>query len=308
VKQPKIIFYSFLISLFLFACQTEIEVKIPEYYNKLVVEGYIENDEYPIVMLLRSTPYFSTMNIDVLMDSVLISDAIVTVTADNGESEILQLDFVEESPLMIAYTGKTLKGALNMGYTLKIEWNNKVYTSYTKIFNTFDLDSVWFQSISARYDSSANLRIQMTDKATQTQYYQFKVKVTNSKFQDRVWINTIPAAFDNIVFRGQTFNYEIIRGSPSMLFMPEMSEEDRRDYLRMDYRLGDTVYMKYGQIDFDAYSFWLSASSEITFGQNPFMNPSPIYSNIKCNTGEKALGVWSGLAAKTVRLVFPENK
>ena len=295
--------------LLLLSCQTEIEVKIPQYYNKLVVEGYIENDEYPMVILTRSTPYFATMDLATLMDSVLISNAKVTVTADNGESETLQLELTEESPILIAYQGKTLKGKLNMGYTLKIEWNDKVYTSYTKILNTIDIDSVWFQKMSQNpKDSSANLRIQMTDKGVHAQYYQFKVKVKNPKFQDKVWINTIPAAFDNIVFMGQTFNYEILRGSPSTLFMPEMSEEARRNYMRMDYRLGDTVYMKYGQLDYDAYLFWYSAGSEIIFGQNPFMNPTPISSNIKCKTdpNEKALGVWSGLAAKIVRLEFVE--
>ena len=158
-------------------------------------------------------------------------------------------------------------------------------------------------------DSIANLRIWMTDDGKPNNYYQFMVKksyVFNDKpFSDRLWVSTIPAAFDNSPFRGIGFNYEIIRGSPSPFFLPpDMDEQERRRYFRMDYRLGDTVYLKYARLEESAYRFWQSAGGEITFGQNPFMSPTPIISNIKCNTGEKCLGAWCGSAAKEVVLIF----
>jgi hypothetical protein len=143
----------------------------------------------------------------------------------------------------------------------------------------------------------------MTDDGRPENYYQFKVKIHCKDFQDRVWITTIPAAFDNSPFKGINFNYEIIRGAPS-IFMPEMDEKERRRYFRGNYRRGDTVYMKYARLDYDAYRFWQSANDELTFGQNPFMSPTPIISNIKCNTGEKCLGVWSGAAKKEVMMIL----
>jgi len=300
--------FFYLMTILLFSCQTEIEVKAPEYYNKLVVEGYIENDEYPVVSLYRSAPYFSTMSLEYLVNNVLVRDAKVFVTSSKGETQELFLNMIPdvEAPLFFAYKGTCFKGELNTTYTLRIELDDKVYTSETKILSTFDLDSTYFvpRFGHTEIDSVANLRIKMKDNGQGGNYYQFKVKIHCKEFYDRLWITTIPAAFDDSPFKGQTFNYEIIRGAPSTVFMPEMTEKERRRYLRGNYRVGDTVYMKYALLDKSAYLFWQSASGELTFGQNPFMSPTPIISNIKCNTGEKCLGVWCGAAKKEMRLIL----
>ena len=141
-------------------------------------------------------------------------------------------------------------------------------------------------------------RKRQTDDGQPDNYYQFKVKIHNEDFQDRLWITTIPAAFDNSPFKGTSFNYEIMRGAPSTIFMPEMTEREMRRYMRMNYRTGDTVYLKYARLDYGGFRFWLSANGELTFGQNPFMSPTPIVSNIQSSTGERCLGVWCGAAAQ----------
>ena len=291
--------------LLLSACQTEIDVKVPDYYNKIVVEGYIENGEYPIVSLYRSVPYFSEMSLDYLLKSVIISDARVYVTSSKGETQELFMAADPQAPLFFAYKGRGFKGEFNTSYTLRIELDGKTYTSETSILNSFDLDSVYFAPTFGKteIDSVANLRIKMKDNGQADNYYQFKVKIHCKEFADRLWVTTIPAAFDNSPFRGQEFNYEIIRGAPSIL-LKEMSDQERRHYFRGNYRVGDTVYMKYARLDESAFRFWLSANGELTFGQNPFMAPEPIISNIKCNTGEKCLGVWCGSAAKEIMMVL----
>ena len=291
-----------------FSCQTEIEVKIPTYYNKLVVEGYIENGEYPMVSLYRSAPYFSTMSMKYLMDSVIIRDAQVFIITEQGEMHKLSEILSPQAPLFYAYSTRAFKGELNHSYKLRIEWNDKVYTSETKILDTFELDSVAFVPTFGRteIDSIANIRIWMTDNGQSGNYYQFKVKIhcKDKGFPDRLWITTIPAAFDNSPFFGQSFNYEIIRGAPSAIFMPNMTDKEMRRYLRGNYRRGDTVYMRYSRLDYASFNFWSSISGELTFGQNPFMSPTPVLSNILCNTGEKCLGVWCGSASKEIVMIL----
>jgi len=308
MKKTYLLFFALVLLL---SCQTEIDVNVPTYYNKIVVEGYIENDQYPVVSLYRSIPYFSTMTMDYLRDSVIIKDAKVTITSSRGETQQLVFMPSVQAPLFFAYTTNSFmegsfKGELNTSYTLTIEWDDKIYTSTTSILNTFDLDSVAFVPRFGRteIDSIANLRIWMTDNGQSDNYYQFKVKIHCEEFRDRLWITTIPAAFDNSPFRGQSFNYEIIRGAPSTIFMPEMSERELRRYLRGNYRIGDTVYLKYARLDYGSFRFWQSANGELTFGQNPFMSPTPIISNITSSTGEKCLGVWCGSAAKIERLIL----
>jgi len=306
IKKMKNIYLLIFPVLLFFSCQTEIEVKVPTYYNKMVVEGYIENGEYPMVSLYRSAPYFSTMTLDYLLDSIVITNAKVFVSSSKGETHELFLMPSYQAPLFLAYTSFAFKGELNTSYSLRIEWDGKVFTSETSILNTFDLDSVFFvpRFGHTEIDSVANLRIIMTDNGQDAQYYQFKVKIECPQFQDRLWITTIPAAFDNSPFKGQTFNYEIIRGAPSTVFMPEMDEQELRRYLRSNFRVGDIVHLKYARLDESAFRFWNSANGEITFGQNPFMSPAPIISNISCNKGEKCLGVWCGAAKKEVVMIL----
>lgn len=288
-------------------CQTEIDVTPPDYYNKIAVEGYIEIGKEPVVSIHRSVPYFSDIDFNTLMNEVFIQDAVVTVTSEDGESEVLTLQMTEDSPLFIAYKGSQLKGKPNTTYHLKIELDGKVYTSETRILEPFDLDSLFFVQIDELYnDSTANLRFAITDNPAQTNYYQFRVKVHNKLFRDRTWVNTLPAVFDDIVISGTSFEYELIRATPSMLFMNFDNEEALNAYMSFTYHVGDTVLVNYSQIDYDAYRFWTTANSDIMMGQNPFTNPIPIESNIQCNNGEEVLGVWCGYAGRTDTLIFAE--
>jgi len=312
MKPHLLLFFSLILFI---SCQTEIDVTLPDYYNKIVVEGYIENGEYPMVSLYRSSPYFSTMSLEYLMDSIVIRDAKVFVSSSKGETQELFLNLFPnpQAPLFFAYTGRGFKGEINTSYTLRIEWNEKVYTSETTILTPFNLDSVYFAPTfgQTQIDSVANLRISMTDDGAPDNYFQFKVKIycrevqgAGTGFYDRLWVPTIPCAFDNSPFKGVSFNYEIVRGSPSTIFMPEMTEKERRQYMRGNYRIGDTVYLKCARLDEPGFRFWQSAGGEITFGQNPFMSPTPVISNIKCNTGEKCLGVWCGMASIEEMLIL----
>jgi len=287
------------------SCQEEIEIEIPEYKNKLVVEGFIENDAYPMVIITKSIPYFSTLDPSVLFNEVIIKDAIVTVTSSTGESERLSLVYSEDSPIYFAYVGDSLKGECNKKYTLKIEWENKIYSATTSIVNTFDLDSIWFStSAEILEDSMSTIRLLLTDNPITKDYYRFLVKVHGKNLTDRLWVYTLPLVFDDGTFNGNTLNYELLRGTPSSIYASTMSEEELAEYYRLTYRPGDTVYVKYSLMDYNSYRFWSTASAEITFGQNPVMSTAPIYGNVICSSGEEVLGSWCGYASKQDTLIY----
>ena len=67
-------------------CQREIDLKLPEYQPKLVIEGTIENGQPAMVMISKSIPYFKQVTFNYLMDSVLITNnqARVFVTSETG--------------------------------------------------------------------------------------------------------------------------------------------------------------------------------------------------------------------------------
>lgn len=288
----------FLLSLILSACQKEISLELPDYEKKLVVEGFVVNGEHPTVIISRSIAYLSDINIDTLKNNILVNDAVVTVTSSKGDTEVLKYKMSADSPIGFAYVADNMVGEFGVDYSLNIEWRGNYYSSKTSVLSPFQLDSVW---LALHGDSSSTIRIILSDDHSKTDYYHFAVKVYCDKFTDRQWVTSIPVTFDDGTFNGQTFNYEIMRGNPSAIFLPEMSEEESREYFRMTFRPGDTVILRSSAIDYNSYRFWSSAGSDIIFGQNPFLSPAPIISNIN---GDDVLGVWCGFAAQYDTLIF----
>lgn len=307
---------------FLVSCQTEIDITLPDYQDKLVVEGYIETGKPPMVILSKSMPYFSEYDFAVsdddlafyiamlltnpdtlstLLGDKFITNAKITVTSSKGESEELKFGFTPEAPLFFAYMGENIIGEEHTEYDLKIEWDNKEYEAKTTIPQCFRPDSMWFFAMN---DTISTLRIIINDNPATQDNYQFKVKVNSEKLNDRIWVYTVPSVFDDKTFNGLTFNFELLRASPSSLFVGGMSDEERSEYYRPYYRAGDKVTVSSTLMDHTSYRFWATAGSEITFGQNPFMSPPPIESNIYCSTGEKVLGAWCGFATTIDTLVF----
>ena len=299
-----ILFLAF--STLFFSCETEIDVSLPSYQNEMVVEGWIELGESPKVSLYKSLPYLSDINLNTLYNQIIIQNAVVTVTSEDGESEILQLVQSNDAPLYWYYTGTTLKGKLNTQYTLSIDWNNHLYSSTTLIPDTFTMDSLWLQKFEGfDVDTLGILRLKWQDDPSQKNYYMFRVKVANKLYSDRTWLTSFPIAIDDIAFTGRPYTLDILRIGTSSLYMPSnISDDDEWSYNRPYYELGDTIYLKSSVIDFPSYKFWTSAQGSLYFGDNPFANPPKIYSNITSSTGAKCLGAWIGGATTTRTIIF----
>ena len=292
-----------MILLLIYSCETDIDLDLPEYKEKIVVEGIIENGKPPMVLITKSIPYFSEINSAEMLEKLIINDAKVTITSDKGELEVLTYGVHADSPLFFAYTGFSLKGTCDTRYKLTIEYADKTYESETYIPNTFELDSIWIAKLRPE-DTTATVRVLLNDDGASRDYYQFKVKVKGNGLNDRLWAFTLPLTFDDATFNGLVFNYEILRATPSSLYAAALSDEEKRKYWRGDYRVGDTIYVKRSLMDYDSYRFWSTAMSEISFGQSTFMSPPPIQGNIKCNTGEHVLGSWCGFASKEDTVYF----
>ena len=292
-----------LLGMIFTQCQKEIEVELPDYERKIVIEGSIENGQPAMVIVSRSVPYFSTIDIETLMNDVFIRDAEVTVTSSTGQTEQLTFTLNPESPIYMAYTGQSLLGEPGKSYTLTVRYKDKEYTATTSMREPIRLDSAWLAFLDAN-DTMPTSRIQLTDPANTHDYYMFRIKVHGKKLHDRLWVTSMPVAFDDATFNGQTVNYEILRANPSSLFMAEMTDEEKEEYYRITYRKGDTIYLKTSSIDYDAFQYWSAMTYELAVGQNPFMSPAPIPCNI---SGENVIGNWTAFASTVDTMYYPEG-
>ena len=296
----------FCLPLVFMGCQQEIEVDLPDYEPKIVVEGTIENGKPAMVILSKSISYFAHIDLNYLLNNVFIRDAEVYVTSSDGETERLMFQYCADSPVYFAYCGNNIRGKENTTYTLTINYEGQTYKATTTIPHTFDLENLWFSSISEyiNADTMRTIRIQMTDNPSEENYYAFQLKVSCPSFKDRLWVSTVPIAFDDKTLNGITFNYELERYGYSTMFSYMMSEEERQSQRRITFRPGDTVYVKHSQMDYNSYRFMLTGGTEAIMGTNPFTNPAPVISNIE---GENALGAWCGFASKIDTLVWPDT-
>ena len=283
-------------------CQKEIEVNLPDYERKIVIEGSIENGQPAMVIVSRSVPYFSSIDLETLMKDVFITDAEVIVTSSTGETEQLFFSLNPESPIYMAFTGRTLLGEPGKSYTLTVRYDGKEYSATSTMEEPVRLDSAWL-SFRDENDTMPTSRIQLTDRAASHDYYMFRIKVHGKKLHDRLWVTSMPVAFDDATFNGQTVNYEILRANPSSLFMAEMSDEEQAEYYRITYRHGDTVYLKTSMIDYNAFQYWSAMTYELAVGQNPFMSPAPVPCNL---SGENVIGNWTAFASTVDTMYYPD--
>ncbi len=297
---------SVLMAALLFgACETEIDVDLPDYGSKLVIEGTIENGQPAIVTLTNSIPYFQELNMEYIQNNLLVQDAEVIVTSSDGERDSLILQFCPDAPLFLAYVSPNLRGRENTTYTLTVRSKGKEYHATTTIPHTFDIDSAWFSHLSdiLNKDTMRTVRIQLTDDPAESSYYSFAVKVACPKFTDRLWVSPVPVAFDDKTFSGITFNFELERYGITMLHTLGMSEAQSEAAKRLTFRPGDTVYVKCSLMDYNSYRFMITGGTEAIMGTNPFLNPAPVVSNIE---GENVLGAWCGFAS-TFKRIFWED-
>lgn len=257
------------------SCQDPLEIDIRNYENKLVADGWIEHNQYPVVVLTKSASYFSTI------DSASLRNLVATrakVTVSDGEKEevlTLKKNTLFYPPYI--YQGTEIKGEAGKKYFLTIEADGKKYEAVTSIPQSTQIDSLWF-SIKAGDDSLRLLQGRFTDNGATEDYYRV---FTMRKGKDSKFVPVYLSAIGDQFFNGQSFTFSLLRGSESL--------SDTKDDVY--FRKGDTVMVKLCTIDRTHFDFWRTLERELYVTGNPFSSSG---NEIKSNISGGALGVWGG--------------
>lgn len=129
------------VCLFL-SCEKEVNINLNSGDPKLVIDGQIETNGYPFVVLTKSVGYFSKIDLATLENN-FAHNAIITIS-DGSSSIRLKEYFIDtgfnggnkfsfysiDTADVIAFN---FKGQAEKHYSLKVEFEGKVYTSSTKI-------------------------------------------------------------------------------------------------------------------------------------------------------------------------------
>lgn len=301
--------------LFFSSCEKDIEIELPEFAPGLVVEGRIESEQPPFIILTKSMGYFEATDINSFLNS-FVHDAKVSVSSDGknyplpelclndlpagfkplaasflgiDESDLAGINYcIYTVPIAELFTGNFLKGEVGKAYSLTIESEGKTYTATTKIPELVPLDSVWF-SLDGEDTVYGFAWGQLTDPDTLGNSYRWAAKRINTRPdgspKDGEFVHSMGSAFNDEFVNGKSFEFGYDRGHrPSE--EGEKEEGERQHF----YKLDDTIVIKFSTIEKPVMDFIRKYETETWTNGNPFASPSSIPTNIKGG----AFGLWAG--------------
>ncbi|HMZ73028.1 MAG TPA: DUF4249 domain-containing protein [Saprospiraceae bacterium] len=308
MKQQSIFVLLILAITSLSSCEEEFIPEISSEPAQIVVEGYIEAGEGalpPFVILTRSTPFFSEFSQDTWSKlfvhdaKVVVNDGVkdyvlneicsddLTPEMKKNLSTLLGVDLDSSGIDFCAYLDLSfgLKGKEGGSYRLSVHADGQMLDAVTSIPQRVGLDTVWFEQPPGEpSDTLRRMLCYITDPGDQTNYYRFLTKTNNQPF----------ASGSNSVVDDKLFN-----GIKFKVHLPRRSQRNEKfDPVSYGlYRVGDTAYVKWANIDKSHFDFW----STLEFNKNN-QGPFSSYTRTKTNING-GLGIWGGYYVNIYKLI-----
>jgi hypothetical protein len=265
------------ILVLLYSCEKDIKIDIPAAKEKIVVEGWIDLNDHPIVMLTKNLPFFGTID-STMLANLIVQDATVIVS-DGITNDTLKKTFNPYYFPPLFYSDTKITGVAGRTYSLTIKAEGKILTATTTILPPIPLDSVWFK-VEPNHDSLGYVWASFKDPVQPGNYYRlFEKRLT----KDKIFIPVLSSVYEDRFFNGESFVFSMMRGITT-------NTSSTPDPAEGYFKIGDSIVIKACSINKTQYDFWRSAENEIYGGGNPFVNPSQIPTNISGG----GLGIWGG--------------
>ena len=297
----KIIGIVFLLG-FTSSCTKEVQIDIPGFEEKIVIDGRIETNLPPIVLISKSKEIYAPTDVDAFMNG-FISDAVVTMS--DGTNTV-QLDVICSDDLppgteeiaaamlgipadqlanysICAYTtmDSNFWGEVGKSYTLTVSHEGQQYVAKTAILNPTPLNKTFWKPEPNLVNHGFSWA-ELSDPANVFDAYFWEVRRLDGENSDGNFKTVYSPATDDEFFDGLTFEF----------WYENPYGRDMADSVRFMYERGDTVIIKMSKIDRDAYEYFEKKYMQLQTAGNPFASPTSIPSNF--NNG--ALGVWAGFS------------
>ena len=278
-------------------CEKTLNIQPDKQATKLVVEAQIENAQAPVVFLSNSLDYFSEIDTAKLSNSYIHG---AKVTMDDGNrvytlkeytvvlptgNKIFYYSTSQTSPLT------TLVGAAGKKYVLGIETGGQVYQSSTTIpVLSKKIDSLWWKKAPNNPDTTkAVLMSRVTDPPGYGNYIRYFTKVNRDDYYPG--FNSV---FDDQIIDGKTYEIQVDKG----VSKNEAVKREDHGY----FKRGDTVTVRFCNIDKASFDFWRTWEFTYQSVGNPFSSPGKVLGNIT-NGG---LGAFYGYSAQYKSLIIPK--
>ena len=290
------IIWALLLIVSLTACEKNIDFNLKNAENLLVVDGNIENDRPPVIVLTKSLNFFSTVNPALLLNSfvrnadVTISNGIKTHRLKEYATQLSPGSIIYSYSIDSANLATAFVGAFNTTYTLNINADGKAYTATTTIpLLSKKPDSLWWKPAPLSKDTSnVIMMVKVTDPPGLGNYGRYFTKKNSGLF-----LPGENSAFDDQVIDNTTYEVRVD---------PGINRNNRIPFDSNYFKRGDTVTLKFCNIDRPTYIFWSTWEFAFQSIGNPFAQPNKVIGNIS----NGALGAFYGYAAFYKTLTIPK--
>ncbi len=291
-----LVIVAFLAILFL-SCEKNIHIENRPADPVVVIEGIVEVGEYPVVIVSRSMGIFTSIRPEEVSE-YFIKDAEVEVSRGNQTMRLKTFSSV--TPYGLEYTwytadttqpGPFFKGEAGKAYQLKVVADGKEFTATTTIPER-GIDILGASAEPANledYHEKMRLMVTITDKPGYGNYHRYFTKVNDEPFYPGLYSSGSDQLTD-----GVTVTFRLDRG------VDKSSDFDPDLYAYYD--KGDSVVIKFSEIDYDTYEFWRTVEFNYASIGNPFSTPIKVKGNIKGG----ALGYFGGYNPLYYSLRIPQ--
>lgn len=255
--------------------------------SKIVVEGWIEEDDYAQVLLSSSIPVTDVIDSTNVLNHVIRS---AKITISDGEnSEVLKVKNDKNRVPPFVYYGTTLKGEAGKEYSLKIEYLNRIIEAVTTIPKSVELKSAEYIKRNST-DTTGYVFVKFDDPVGEKNYYQIATKIEG---EEPIFVPSFYGNLDDTNFITSSMSVQINRGVilfPKTKFTPYFAD-------------GDLIHVKLRTQNKDALDFWNSWQNEIVNSKNPIY---PSNTSLKSNV-KGGIGIWAGYGQRTLIVKTPQK-
>jgi hypothetical protein len=285
----------FILLLTLVSCDRAIDPKLQDQTPKLVVDAQVEEGQPPIVVLTRSIGYFSSISSSQLTGS-FVRNAVITVSDGTKTHQLKEYAFPVTNGTVYFYTNDPAQpatafvGEVGKTYALTIQADSKTYTSFTTIPQpTKKVDSIWSKPAPRpQFGWETVLWVRATDPPGYGNYIRYFTKRNAQEFLPGYY-----SVYDDQFVDGKTYDLQVDPGQN------KNSPPENRD---LYFAKGDTVTLKFCNIDKATYDFWRTWEYSFAAIGNPFGTPAKVQGNIS----NGALGAFCGYSVQYKTLIIPQ--
>lgn len=239
-------------------CDSEYDYPAP----RLSVEGYISQDEYPVVCLTRSispeAPGADASDFVVKWGKVTLSDGETTVILTGGPDKSFFPPYT--------YTTYEMKGEVGKQYTLTAEYDGMTVKASATIPEPVKIDRLEARKSGEEYDLSL-----FVSPRKDKEYYRILTFVRGGRRPLPSFMGT----YESIVHDGEL---ELAVKRPNV-------DTDTCSYVS-SFKPGEEVAVTLCTIDYDAFRFWREYDNMVAFGGSQFLSPTrPLQGNVEGGLG-----------------------